>query len=65
MHGVSKVIISNRDDRFTSQLWVGIQKGLDTQLHMSTTFLPYGQSERITQVLEDLLRLCVLDFGGS
>ena len=67
LHGVPKVIVSDRDGRFTSRLWAGIQKGLGTQLHMTTTFHPQtdGQSERTIQVLEDLLRQCVLDFGGS
>ena len=38
-----------------------------TQLTMSTTFHPQtdGQSERIIQILEDMLRACVLDLKGS
>ncbi|GJX18204.1 putative reverse transcriptase domain-containing protein [Tanacetum coccineum] len=34
---------------------------------MSTAYHPYtdGQSERTIQILEDMLRACVLDFGGS
>ncbi|GJY00266.1 putative reverse transcriptase domain-containing protein [Tanacetum coccineum] len=34
---------------------------------MSTTYNPQtdGQSERIIQTLEDMLRACVVDFGGS
>ena len=34
---------------------------------MSTTFYPHmvGQSERTIQVLEDILRACVLDHKGS
>ena len=67
LHVIPKVIISDRDGRFTSGLWRGIQKGLGTSLHFSTAFHPQtdGQSERTIQVLEDLLRLCVFDFGGS
>lgn len=39
LHGVPKAIISNKDGRFTSQLWIEIQKSLGTQLYMSTTFI--------------------------
>ncbi|WMV09621.1 hypothetical protein MTR67_003006 [Solanum verrucosum] len=39
---------------------------LGTQLTYSTVFHPQmdGQSERTIQVLEDMLRACVIDFGG-
>ncbi|GKA90057.1 putative reverse transcriptase domain-containing protein [Tanacetum coccineum] len=44
-----------------------MQKALGTRLDMSTTYHPQtdGQSERTIQTLEDMLRACVLDFGGS
>ena len=37
------------------------------RLRFSTAYHPQmdGQSERTIQILEDLLRACVLDFGGS
>ena len=66
-HGVPVSIISDRDPRFTSKFWGSLQKSLGTQLKFSTAFHPQtdGQSERTIQTLEDLLRACALDFGGS
>jgi hypothetical protein len=67
LHGIPVSIVSDRDPRFTSRLWPIIQHALGTRLDMSTTFHPQtdGQSERVIQVLEDLLRACVLEFGGN
>nr|GEX09293.1 putative reverse transcriptase domain-containing protein [Tanacetum cinerariifolium] len=67
MHGVSILIISDRDSRFTSRFWQSMQEALGTRLDMSTAYHPQtdGQSERTIQTLEDILRVCVLDFKGS
>ncbi|GJW39038.1 putative reverse transcriptase domain-containing protein [Tanacetum coccineum] len=66
-HGVPVSIISDRDGRFASHLWQALQEALSTKLHMSTAYHPEtdGQSERTIQTLEDMLRACVIDFGGS
>ncbi|GJR16555.1 reverse transcriptase domain-containing protein [Tanacetum coccineum] len=66
-HGVPTSIISNRDGRFTSRFWQMMQKALGTRLDMSMTNHPQtdGQSEHTIQTLEDMLRACVIDFGGS
>ncbi|GJU49035.1 putative reverse transcriptase domain-containing protein [Tanacetum coccineum] len=57
----------DRDGRFTSHLWQAFQEALGTRLDMSTAYHPQtdGQSERTIQTLEDMLRACVMDFGGS
>ena len=67
LHGVPVSIVSDRDPRFTSRLWSCIQRALGTRLNLSTAFHPQtdGQSERTIQILEDLLRSCILDFGGQ
>ncbi|GJR63445.1 putative reverse transcriptase domain-containing protein [Tanacetum coccineum] len=66
-HGVPISIILDRDSRFTSRFWQSMQEALGTRLDMSTAYHPQtdGQSERTIQTLEDMLRACVLDFGGS
>jgi len=67
LHGVPVSIISDRDPRFTSRLWPSLQQAMGTKLNLSTTFHPQtdGQSERTIKTLEDLLRSCVLEFGGN
>ncbi|GJV30867.1 putative reverse transcriptase domain-containing protein [Tanacetum coccineum] len=66
-HVVPMSIISDRDGRFTSRFWKTLQKALGTRLDMSTTYHPQAdeQSDHTIQTLEDLLRACVIDFGGS
>ena len=60
-------IILDRGTQFTSHFWRAVQRELGTQVELSTTFHPQtdGQSERTIQILEDMLRACVIDFGGS
>ena len=67
LHGVPVSIVSDRDPRFTAQFWKSLQKAMGTQLSMSTAFHPQtdGQSEQTIQILEDMLRACVLDLKGS
>ena len=67
LHGILVSIISDRDLRLTSRFWGKFQENLGTQLNFSTTFHPQtnGQSERVIQVLEDMLRSCVIDYEGS
>ncbi|GKA14563.1 putative reverse transcriptase domain-containing protein [Tanacetum coccineum] len=63
-HVVPVLIISDHDGRFTSQFWQSLQEALGTQLDMSMAYHPQtdGQSERTIQMLEDMLRACVMDF---
>jgi len=54
LHGIPVSIVSDRDPRFTFQLWPSIQHALGTRLDMGTTFHPQidGQLKRVIQVLE-------------
>ena len=65
-HGVPTLIVSYRDVRFTSRFWKKFHEELGTRLHFSTAYHPQidGQSEWAIQMLEDMLRACVMDFGG-
>ena len=60
-------IVSNRDPKFTAHFWKSFQMAIGTQLTMRTAFhlQTNGQSKRTIQILEDMLRACVLDHKGS
>ncbi|KAK1620721.1 hypothetical protein QYE76_026238 [Lolium multiflorum] len=66
-HGVPKKIVSDRGSVFTSAFWKQLHEALGSKLDYSTAYHPQigGQTERTNQILEDILRACALDFGGS
>ncbi|KAI3808711.1 hypothetical protein L1987_24669 [Smallanthus sonchifolius] len=66
-HGMPLSIVSDRDTRFTSRFWKKFNEAMGTRLNISTAYHPQtdGQSERTIQTLEDMLRACIIDFGGS
>nr|XP_016457847.1 PREDICTED: uncharacterized protein LOC107781627 [Nicotiana tabacum] len=57
LHGVPLSIISDRGAQFTAYFWKSFQKGLGTQVNLSTAFHPQtdGQAERTIQTVEDML----------
>lgn len=40
LHGIPKVIVSDKDVKFTGNFWKSLFKGLDTKLNFSTTYHP-------------------------
>jgi hypothetical protein len=64
LHGVPKTIVSDCGQQFVSKFWRELHKSLGTKLLHSSTYHPQtsGQTERVNQILEDMLRACVLEF---
>ena len=64
LHGIPKTIVSDRGPQFVSKFWEELHKFLGTKLLHSSAYHPQtsGQTERVNQVLEDMLRACVLEF---
>ncbi|MBW0552247.1 hypothetical protein O181_091962 [Austropuccinia psidii MF-1] len=55
---VPKIIISDRDPKFSSEFWTNLYEMLGTKLEFSTDYLPQtdGLAERMIQKMEDILR---------
>jgi hypothetical protein len=63
LHGIPKVVIFDRDVKFTENFWKALFKGLDTQLNFSNAYhlQTDGKTERTNQILEYILRMYVMD----
>jgi transposase InsO family protein len=67
LHGVPKRIISDRGSQFVARFWEQLHASLGTHLihslayHLQTD----GQTKRVNQILEDMLRVYVLEHHGS
>ena len=61
LHGMPRVIVSDRDPRFTGHFWRHLFGLVGTKLSMSTAFHPEtdGLTERAHRTLEDMLRTFV------
>nr|GFC44709.1 putative reverse transcriptase domain-containing protein [Tanacetum cinerariifolium] len=67
LHGTPSAIVSDRDPRFASRFWKGLQKAWGTRLKFGTAFhlQTDGQSECTIQTLKDMLRSCALEWTGN
>ncbi|MBW0569603.1 hypothetical protein O181_109318 [Austropuccinia psidii MF-1] len=56
--GVPKIIISDRDPKFTSEFWTNLNDMLGTKLAFSKAYCPQtdGLAGRMIQTMEDILR---------
>jgi transposase InsO family protein len=65
LHGIPRRIMSDRGAQFTSSFWKSLHEALGTKLDFSSAYHPQtdGQTERVNQILEDMLRACVLTYG--
>jgi hypothetical protein len=67
LHGVPKTIISDRGSQFVARFWEQLHASLGTHLIHSSSYHPQtdGQTKRVNQILEDMLRACVMEYPGS
>jgi transposase InsO family protein len=67
LHGIPRTIISNRGTQFVALFWEQLQKSLGTIVIRSSAYHPQtdGQTERVNQILEDMLRACVIHYGKN
>jgi transposase InsO family protein len=67
LHEMPKKIVSDRGTQFISKFWERLHETLDTQLCFNSAYHPQtdGQTERVNQILKDMLRACALQYGRS
>jgi hypothetical protein len=67
LHGILRTIVSDRGELFVARFWEQLQESLGTTVIRSSAYHPQtdGQTERVNQILEDMLRACVLHYGKN
>jgi hypothetical protein len=67
LHVVPKTIVSDRGSQFVARFWKQLHASLETHLIHSSAYHPQtdDQTERVNQILEDMLRACVMEYLGS
>jgi hypothetical protein len=61
LHGIPKMLISNKDVKFTTTFSKDLFAGVNTNLNFSMSYHPQtdGQTERTRQIIEDMLYMPV------
>jgi hypothetical protein len=69
LHGILKTIISDRGTQFVARFWEQLHECLGIKLICSSSYHPQtdGQTERVNQIIEDMLReaYCILIRVGT
>jgi hypothetical protein len=67
LHEVSKTIVSNRGSQFVARFLEQLNASLRTHLIHNSAYHPQmdGQTERVNQILEDMILACVMEYLGS
>jgi hypothetical protein len=67
LHDVPKTILSDRGTQFVARFWAQVHESLGTKLIHSSSYHPQsnGQTERVNQIVEDMLRACVIHFDKT
>jgi transposase InsO family protein len=67
LHGIPKTIISDRGTQFVARFWEQLHECIGTKLIRSSSYHPQtdGQTERINQILEEMLQASILHFDKS
>jgi hypothetical protein len=67
LRGIQKTIIFDRGTQFVALFWEQLHECLGTKLIRSSSYHPQtdGQTERINQILEDMLRANILHFDNN
>jgi hypothetical protein len=61
LHGIPKMVISDRDVKFTSSFWKELFAGINTNLNFNMSYHPQmdGHTERTNQTIEDMIHMYV------
>jgi transposase InsO family protein len=67
LHGIPKTIGSDRGTQFVAHFWEQLHESLGTRLIRSSSYHPQtdGQTERVNQIVEDMLRASIMHFDKS